>query len=761
MNMKNGSRCIQAATGVLLVLSLSGQAAAQAVALAPGEPPPAPTLYPIANEDGDGNYVLEWSSSGDVVYDVEEANNAAFEGAHTIEETWASRLEIDGKPPGTYYYRVRGWRDTLPGEYSNGQAVTVTEGPQPPPAPTLYPIANEDGDGNYVLEWSSSGDVIYDVEEANNAAFEGAHTIEETWATRLEIDGKPPGTYYYRVRGWRDALPGEYSNGQAVTVTEGPQPPPAPTLYPIANEDGDGNYVLEWSSSGEGVCYDVEESTSGDFAEPLIRETTATRLEVGGKSPGKYYYRVRAWGNGRFGDYSNIQWVVVARDEEAPSTPMVYPIRNPDGDGSYVVEWTSSGNVIYRVQESTNEWFAGATTLETAHTYLEISGRPPAKYFYRVKACADGQCSPYGNVHWVIVEDASDIPAPTLAAISNEDGDGNYVLEWTSCGDAVYDVEEATSAEFLEPEVEETWYTRLEVSGRPPGTYYYRVRAWRGGQPGPFSNVQWVVVTDDGEEEEEDVAAPVLSPINNEDGDGSYVVEWSSSGDAMYDVEQSATADFLAPQVVEETALTRLEVSGQAPGEYYYRVRAWKGGKASAYSNTQWVVVEVTAATVYVSPAYTTATKDESVVVAVAIADSADLGSFHFVLECDPDVAEITDVTIGPFPSSDGRGYAVELSISADGGRAEFHAETEVDDGGHGAHGSGVLAYLHLTARGVGRTTLELAAVEVLTTAGETLDVQVKNGKLSTVACIGTKASVHLPFRLLLWGWKALVGQVL
>ncbi len=88
---------------------------------------------------------------------------------------------------------------------------------------------------------------------------------------------------------------------------------------------------------------------------------------------------------------------------------------------------------------------------------------------------------------------------PTLYAINNVDGDGNYTIGWTEQPTRLadtYTLEEATNTSFTTGlrTVCTTAQQSCYVSGRLAGTYYYRVRGYNTWGYGAWSNVQPSVV---------------------------------------------------------------------------------------------------------------------------------------------------------------------------------------------------------------------------------------------------------------------------
>lgn len=85
---------------------------------------------------------------------------------------------------------------------------------------------------------------------------------------------------------------------------------------------------------------------------------------------------------------------------------------------------------------------------------------------------------------------------PTLNAIDNSDGDGNYAVSWSAANLAsTYELQEATNVAFTgATTVYSGTLTSWNVSGKPNGTYYYRVRGYNAYGYGSWSNVQSATV---------------------------------------------------------------------------------------------------------------------------------------------------------------------------------------------------------------------------------------------------------------------------
>ena len=87
---------------------------------------------------------------------------------------------------------------------------------------------------------------------------------------------------------------------------------------------------------------------------------------------------------------------------------------------------------------------------------------------------------------------------------------------------------------------------------------------------------------------------PVLNPISNQDGNGSYSVSWSSSeGASTYLLQEDDNANFSSPMDLYEGSSTSKEISGRDIGTYHYRVMATNSYASSGWSNVESVAVTV------------------------------------------------------------------------------------------------------------------------------------------------------------------------
>lgn len=188
----------------------------------------------------------------------------------------------------------------------------------------------------------------------------------------------------------------------------------------------------------------------------------------------------------------------------------------------------------------------------------------------------------------------SPVPAaPTLNAIKLNSGSTNsYTVSWSSVANATsYVLQQDTSSSFSAPKtIVDGNVLSYSLSSQPNGTYYYRVSAKNSSGSGPYSNVQSIIINTPTQ-----LSSPVLQPINNPNGSSQYTVSWGSVANAQgYTLQESTSSSFTNPQTVYQGSNLSFQVTGKAPGTYYYRAIAYAGSVLSAPSNTQQTTVTQT-----------------------------------------------------------------------------------------------------------------------------------------------------------------------
>jgi hypothetical protein len=246
-----------------------------------------PSLFPIDNPDGDGDYLVEWSSViGATAYTLEEDDRVSFASPAVAYQGDQTSFQVSGHVSGDWYYRVKGTNAEVDGYWSNSELVGVR-----PAAPTLNPIENSDGDGAYLVDWSDeTGATSYYLEEDDNSAFTSPTVRHNGVSSQYQVSGQQTDQWYYRVRGSNAGGDSLWSNTESAIVL-----PVAPVLLSISNPEGNGDYLVDWSDVAGATSYRLEEDDNSAFTSPAVRYTGEnSQFPVYGQEAGTWYYRVRA-----------------------------------------------------------------------------------------------------------------------------------------------------------------------------------------------------------------------------------------------------------------------------------------------------------------------------------------------------------------------------------------------------------------------------------------------------------------------------------
>ena len=178
---------------------------------------------------------------------------------------------------------------------------------------------------------------------------------------------------------------------------------------------------------------------------------------------------------------------------------------------------TSPGGTTYRGNVFSGGWSAPGGTADSVNNVESVYVQNPAVGTWTVRVeganvpqgpqpfalVARGSCGAAPS-HWVYLPivlrsygaGGGAPAAPTLNSISNPDGDGNYTVSWSAPSGATgYTLQEDDNASFTSPTTAYSGAaTSTNISGKGPGTYYYRVNASNSYGTSGWSNVQSVVV---------------------------------------------------------------------------------------------------------------------------------------------------------------------------------------------------------------------------------------------------------------------------
>lgn len=218
--------------------------------------------------------------------------------------------------------------------------IKAYEKPQAPSGLTAY--HRED---KMMLAWSypnnlRSGLKGFEVLRSGGSGFERLGLVNNSQSSFVDETFKPDDTYNYKVVAQNQK--GVLSNdSNIITVTPKHVPPPPESVrFSVKGE----SVVLSWTSSGEGICYNVYKTAEkGRYTEsPLNKESVCvTSFTDGAVSPERpVYYTVRALQKTDIRDEGNAsEEVEVSPPHFVPSAPS--DLRVVKGDKIYLM-WKES-----------------------------------------------------------------------------------------------------------------------------------------------------------------------------------------------------------------------------------------------------------------------------------------------------------------------------------------------------------------------------------------------------------------------------------
>lgn len=269
--------------------------------------------------------------------------------------------------------------------------------------------------------------------------------------------------------------------------------PQAPVLSPITN-GGANDYLVDWNEPPRAANYTLQEDDRADFASPATRYNGAnSQFSITGQDGGTWYYRVRASNS-----YGDSPWSNVEQARVRPKPPSLNSISNPGNGDEYYITWSPAvGASGYVLQEKTSvqTWSQAIVRYRGTALQYHVTGQRAGTWQYRVIAYNGvGESLPSNTVGTTV--DDPGLPWPTLNAIQNHDGDGNYRVEWGAVSGANrYVLEESRNPYFDAPtQLYDGPATQHDVTNQREGTWHYRVRAFGPGSQSPWSNVQSAVV---------------------------------------------------------------------------------------------------------------------------------------------------------------------------------------------------------------------------------------------------------------------------
>jgi hypothetical protein len=342
---------------------------------------------------------------------------------------------------------------------------------------------------------------------------------------------------------------------------------------PAVNHTGD--VVIEWSVSALAISYALEQSSDAGSTWTSVYEGDATQAALTDLDDGTYRYRVKACNT-----YGCSAWrvapgvlVVTRPPTEAP----VLSVPSTNTTGAYQVSWSPVARATtYELQEKMPSNPIWETVQDDTNQSWSATAEGDGDHAYRVRgsnAVGTGPWSDTATVHVVLAPP----PQPTLTVDTPISHDGTYTLTWGGTG---------SSASFvlLEQANGGPWQTVLSgaeasavMTGKPDGTYVYKLQACDARACSPWSNSVTVSV-DVGLGVPENISAQKLTPM----GVTTIAITWTGQSAAtLYHVEMTRNGVVSTPYSGSGTSASiRIGASDQVK----FRVNACDASECSPWS---------------------------------------------------------------------------------------------------------------------------------------------------------------------------------
>ena len=330
--------------------------------------------------------------------------------------------------------------------------------------------------GNYTVTWTSGYGVTLE-EKLGSGAYSSVYV--GTAGTK-SFSGKGNGTYTYRVR--LDicfyTCTTYYTEPESIVVTLDPNVP-SPLTGP--DDDDDGTFTLNWASIATATHYKLERRVDGGTWATILPNPTTTSHTETGLQDGEWEYRVSSCDSSACSSPTAPKAVDVAT---APGTPglITGPSDVSHNNPNYTLSWSAApGSVTsYEFQESVNGSGSFVTIQNSAAQSRSFSGKPIGTYYYRVRACnvvgAYTNCGAWTQTKVVDVQVFNSVVVDSPATSVT----GSYVVTWgASVGWNNLLQESANGGQWTTIFNDNGLVGSFSVSGRPDGTYRYRIFRWR------------------------------------------------------------------------------------------------------------------------------------------------------------------------------------------------------------------------------------------------------------------------------------------
>ncbi|MBX3044603.1 MAG: T9SS type A sorting domain-containing protein [Ignavibacteriae bacterium] len=551
--------------------------------------------------------ILSWNSvQGADNYQVQVSLNSNFTTTLANVTQTGLNYAISNYSPEystTYYWRVRPKRGSEDGPWATYRQFTTMA------IPLVAPILNNPNDNstniplNENLAWNSvQGADNYQIQIALSSSFSSTLADVNQSGQSYSLSNISPDystEYFWRVRAKRGSENGPWASYRQFTTM--PIPLVAPVLTAPDNNATDVQLsaILSWNSVQGADNYQVQVSLNSNFTTTLANVTqTGLNYAISNYSPEystTYYWRVRPKRGSEDGPWATY------RQFTTMAIPLVAPILNNPNDNSTNIPldenlaWNSvQGADNYQIQIALSSSFsstlADATQSGQSYSLSNISPDYSTEYFWRVRAKRGSENGP-----WASYRQFTTMPVPLVAPVlTAPDNNATKVmldadLTWQSVSGAEsYELQLSRFSNFSSHVINSNVGNVLlfdlgSVSMNFNTLYYWRVRAIRGSDSGPYSTTYTFTTR-----QVLQTPASLYPPHQSKNIMNSEIARWSEVEDAEKYHVQFATSSNFSTILYENANLTDTMVAISLLNLNINQNVIWRVRAINSLENSNW-----------------------------------------------------------------------------------------------------------------------------------------------------------------------------